>query len=186
MLRRVLRSYYYHTACLLLHCVPDSMFEDMNVLAVWTEILQLIATLPRHQRETSASPTSQPVNVANDSEDRMTLVGQTLLSLASLFRYERAFQVLLDRGFDPTCSAICEVRKRLSIAAQMGHSISVQEPLDQEHERNLNKMSDELRQGPLAWAAYTGNLPLVQSILDRGLDPNTKNRKDQTALYFAV
>ena len=162
------------------------MFEDMNVLAVWTEILQLIATLPRHQRETSASPTSQPVNVANDSEDRMTLVGQTLLSLASLFRYERAFQVLLDRGFDPTCSAICEVRKRLSIAAQMGHSISVQEPLDQEHERNLNKMSDELRQGPLAWAAYTGNLPLVQSILDRGLDPNTKNRKDQTALYFAV
>lgn len=116
----------------------------------------------------------------------MALVGQTLLSLASLFRYERAFQVLLDRGFDPTCSAICEVRKRLSIAAQMGHSISVQEPLDQEHERNFNKMSDELRQGPLAWAAYTGNLPLVQSILDRGLDPNIKNRKGQTALYFAV
>lgn len=186
VLRRVLRSYYYHTACLLLHCGPDSMFEDMNVRAVWTEILQLIATLPRRQRETSASPTSQPVNVANDPEDRMALVGQTLLSLASLFRYERVFQVLLDRGFDPTCSAICEVRNRLSTAAQMGHSISVQEPLDQEHERNYNKMSDELRQGPLAWAAYTGNLPLVQSILDRGLDPNIKNRKGQTALYFAV
>ena len=186
VLRRVLRSYYYHTACLLVHCGPESMFEDMNVRAVWTEILQLIATLPRHQRETSASPTSRPVKVANDPEDRMALVGQTLLSLASLFRYERAFRVLLDRGFDPTCSAICEVRKRLSTAAQMGHSISVQEPLDQEHERNFNKMSDELRQGPLAWAAYTGNLPLVQSILDRGLDPNIKNRKGQTALYFAA
>ena len=47
-------------------------------------------------------------------------------------------------------------------------------------------MSDELTQGPLAWAAYTGNLPLVQSILDRGLDPNIKNRKGQTALYFAA
>lgn len=44
----------------------------------------------------------------------------------------------------------------------------------------------KLRQGPFAWAAYTKNLPLVQSILDRGLDLNTKNRKGQTALYFAV
>ncbi len=40
--------------------------------------------------------------------------------------------------------------------------------------------------GPLAWAAYVGNVSLVQSILDRGIDPNLKNRKDQTALYFAV
>ena len=186
VLRRVLRSYYYHTACSLVQCRPDSMFEDMNVRAAWTEILQLIATLPRHQRETSASPTSRPVKVANDPEDRMALVGQTLLSLASLFRHEKAFQVLLDRGVDPTGSAICEVRKRLSTVAQMGQSMGVQEPLDQERERNYNKMGDELRQGPLAWAAYTGNLPLVQSILARGLDLNIKNRRGQTALYFAA
>ena len=49
-----------------------------------------------------------------------------------------------------------------------------------------HKMSDEIRQEALAWAAYTGNLPLVQSILDLGLDPNIKNTKGQTALYFAV
>ena len=45
---------------------------------------------------------------------------------------------------------------------------------------------DELRQGPLAWAAYTGNLALVRSILNRGFNPNIKNRKGQTAPYFAV
>lgn len=47
-------------------------------------------------------------------------------------------------------------------------------------------MSDEIRQEPLAWPAYAGNLPLVQSFLDLGLDPNIKKTKGQTALYFAV
>jgi ankyrin repeat protein len=49
-----------------------------------------------------------------------------------------------------------------------------------------NDMIPELRQGPLALAALTGNLHLVESILDRGVDPNFKNRKGQTALFFAV
>lgn len=116
----------------------------------------------------------------------MQLAGQTLLSLAALLGHEKAFKVLLDWGIDPTCPAICEIRKKLSIAAQIALFEGRQEPLDQKRKSNNDRMSDELRQGPLAWAAYTGNLPLVQSILDLGLDPNIKNRKGQTALYFAV
>lgn len=68
----------------------------------------------------------------------------------------------------------------------MGRSMSRQKPLEHKEESNRYKGSDELRQGPLAWAAYTGDLPLVQWILDWGLDPNFRNRKGQTALYFAA
>ena len=114
-------------------------------------------------------------------------VGQILLSLASLFRHEKAFQVLLDLGSDPTCPALCDVRKEVSAVDHIGRSsLSRQEPWDQECGSFDQKMSDELRQAPLAWATYSGNLPLVQSILNQGFNPNIRNRKGQTALYFAV
>ena len=187
VLQRVLSTYYYHNACLLVHYGLDSIFENVDMRTAWTDILQLIATLSVHQRDASASPTRWPKKLANGSQDQMQWVDQTLLSLASLFRHKKAFQVLLDRGVDPTCPAICGLRKQMmSSVGQIGHSMSVQALLDQQDQSSCDEMSDELTQGPLAWAAYTGNLPLVESILDRGLDPNIKNRKGQTALYFAA
>ena len=187
VLQRVLSTYYYYSACLLVHYRLNLILENVNMRRGWTDMLQLIATLSIHQRDASASPTRRPKKSAKGSQDSNLWVDQTLLSLASLFRDEKAFRVLLEKGVDPTCTAIHEVRKQMmSSVGQMGHPISVQAPLVQEDQSNLDNISEELRQGPLAWAAYTGNLPLVQSILDRGLDPNIKNRKGQAALYFAA
>ena len=186
-LRRILNTYYYHYACLLVHYKLDSILENVDMRKEWTDILQLIATLSVHQGDASASPTRWPTKLANTSQDPNQWVYQTLLSVASLFRHKKAFQVLLDWGVDPRCPTIYELRKQMmSSVGQMGHSMSVQALLAQEDQSSYDKISDELTQGPLAWAAYTGNLSLVQSILDRGLDPNIKNRKGQTALYFAA
>lgn len=154
--------------------------------AEWTGVLTLIGTLPDFLNDTPAEVARQSGKLANDPEDHMQLAGQTLLSLAAWFRHEKAVRVLLDWGIDPTCPTICEARKKTSTIAQTGHSMSRQEPLDQKYEIVYDKMSDELRQAPFAWAAITGNLPLVKSILDRGLDPNIMIRKGQTALFFAV
>ena len=180
------KLYHYDTACVLVQYKLDSMVEVIDIRAEWMEILRLMATFTGLPSRASTSPTKRPEDLANDPGDRIQLVGQTLLSLASLFHHEKAFQALLDMGVDPTCPAICEARKKASIFTQMGHSLSRQEPLSQESGSIDQETMDELRQGPLAWAAYTGNLALVRSILDRGLKPNIKNRKGQTALYFAV
>ncbi len=174
------KSYYYLTDCLLSHYRIDSILEDVGTRAQRTNVLQLIATLPDLPNYAPASPTERLRTMADDPG------GQTLLSLASLFRHEKAFQVLLDLGSDPTCPAICDVQKEVSAVDQVGRSLSRQEPWDQERGSIDQRMSDQLRQGPLAWAAYSGNLPLAQSILDRGFNPNMRNRKGQTALYFAV
>ena len=185
-LRCVLLSSYHYTACLLLHYGLDSMLKDRDMRKEWTELLELIVKLPDLQKDALAPVMEGANKLSHDSETHMHLVGQTLLSLAALLRHEEAFRVLLGLGIDPTCPAICEIRRRLGTAVQTDHSMSGQEASDQEHVNHHNIMSDELRQGPLAWAAYTGNLSLVQSILDRGLDANIKNRKGQTALYFAA
>ena len=174
VLRRALKSYYYHTACLLGHYGLDSVFEYVDVRTEWMVTLELITRIPNVLQDIMASAIVRAET------------GQTLLSLAALFRHKEAFRVFLDLGVDPACPAICEVQHKLSTVVPTGHSMSGQETLDGHRKSNQNKMSDELRQGPLAWAAYTGNLSLVQSILDRGLDPNIKNSNGQTALYFAV
>lgn len=172
-------------ACLLLHHGFDSLLEDVDMRAAWTNALGFIATAPIFKNHIPASIARRSGETANDPEDQMRLAGQTLLGVAALFRHGKAFRVLLERGIDPTCPAICEVRKKTSTVAPMD-SMSKLEPWHQQHKRDGSKMSDELRQAPLAWAAYTGDLPLVQSSLDRGLDPYIKNRKGQTAVYFAV
>ena len=186
LLRRVSESSDYHIACLLLHYGLDGMLGDADMRALWTEVLKLIGTLPGLLNNTSASIAKQSRELANNPEDHRHLAGQTVLSLAALFRHEKAFRVLLDWGIDPACPAICEVRKKTSTFAQIGHSTSTQGPLNQKRQSDCITMSDELRQAPLAWAAITGNLSLVRSILDRGVDPNIRNRKGQTALFFAV
>ena len=176
----VLQSSSFYTACLLLHYGLDSMLRSLDMRTKWSDILELLAT-----SNASIWVTKPFEELANDHEDHAQLTGQTLLGLAALLRHERAFQVLLDRGIDPTCPAICGALKQSSTVVQMGQSISRQVYLDQKL-LSYEKMSDELRQGPLAWAAYTGNISLVQSILDGGLNPNIKNMKGQTGLYFAV
>lgn len=185
-LRDVLQSSYYHTACLLLCHGLDSMLEDEDMRAEWMKSLELIAKLPSPEIDVWDSVTDVAGSISDDLDVRMQLAGQTLLSLAALFHHEEAFRVLLNCGIDPTCLAIYEVRQKLSTVLQTGHFMRGQEVLDRNREICYNRMSDELRQGPLAWAAYTGNLCLVQSILDRNLDPNIKNRIGQTALYFAT
>ncbi len=162
------------------------MLENTDLRAEWVEMLRIIATFPIRQNNASASQMKLLGKPANDSEEKMQLLDQTLLSLASLFSYEKAFGVLLDRGVDPTCPTFCKAQKRASTVTQTGHTSSGHEPWAQGNGSISQEKSDELRQGPLAWAAYTGNLTLVQSILDQGLNPNIKNRKGQTALYFAV
>ena len=186
VLRRVLLSSHHYTACLLLHYGLDSMLEDGDMREEWTELLELIAKLPDLQQDALASVMEGERKLSHDSEIHMHLAGQTLLSLAALFRHEEAFRVLLSQGIDPTCPTICEIWKRSSTAVQTDHSTSGQEASDQERVNHHKTVSDELRQGPLAWAAYAGKPSLVKSILDRGLDPNIKNRKGQTALYFAA
>ena len=186
VLQHVLLSSYHHTACLLLHYGLDSMLEDEGMREEWTELLEVIAKLHDLQKNALASVMEEAKKLSYDSKIHMHLAGQTLLSLAALFRHKEAFRVLLSLGIDPTCPAICEIRKRSSTAVQTDHSMNRQGASNQEHVNHHNIVSDELRQGPLAWAAYTGNLPLVQSILDRGLDANIQNRKRQTALYFAA
>lgn len=107
--------------------------------AEWTQLLML----PGLGSDLSASITRRPGKLANDPEDQTQLAGQTLLSLANLYRHEKAFRVLLDWGIDPTCPAVCEIRKKKSTFVQKGHSMSRQEPLDQKRESNNHKMSDE-------------------------------------------
>ena len=186
-LRREILSSGYHTACLLLRYGVDFLLEDKNMRMEWIRRLKFIAKLPTLQVDASilSSGFGKFYDESDESEDKMQFVGQTLLGLAAMFGYEKAFRVLLDWGFDPTRPAICEVKKRTNAAARMGYSMSGQEAFLQQRQNNIERMTDELRQGPLAWAAYHGNLPLVQLILDRDPDPNTKNMKGQTALYFA-
>lgn len=185
-LREVLQSSYYHTACLLLYYGLDFMLEDEDMRAEWMKLLELIARLSSHYKHVWALVTDGAGSIFEHLDVRMKLAGQTLLGLAALFHHEEAFRVLLDCGIDPTCPAIYKLRQKLSPVIQTGHFMKGQEVLDRNREICYNGMSDELRQGPLAWAAYTGKLCLVQSILDRSLDPNIKNRKGQTALYFAT
>ena len=59
----------------------------------WTQLLML----PGLGSDLSASITRRPGKLANDPEDQMQLAGQTLLSLADLFRHEKAFRVLMER-----------------------------------------------------------------------------------------
>lgn len=181
-LRRVLQSFHYHSACLLLLYGLHSMLGDLEMRAEWMDVLTFITTLSSPQKNASNPIPRHFGKIVSDPEDRVQLVGQTLLCLAALLRHETALLVLLDRGFDPTCPAVCEVRRKTSIVARSGRPMSPHTNSNSDS----NKMCDELRQAPLAWAAYTGNRHLVQSILDRGLDPNIRNRKGQTALYFAV
>ena len=183
VLRHVLLSASHHTACLVLHYGLDSMLKDGNMREEWTELLKVIAKLRDLQKDALASVMEGAKELSYDSKIHMHLAGQTLLSLAAIFRHKEAFRVLLSLGIDPTCPAICEIRKKSSTTSQTDHSMSRS---NQQHVNHHNVGSDELRQGPLAWAAYTGNLSLVQSILDRGLDANIKNRSGQTALYFAA
>lgn len=186
LLRNILRSREYHIAGLLLHYGLDLMLEDVDMRTEWTETLTAIGRLPNTPCDTLVSEETRRRKLSHNTKDQTHLAGQTLLSLAALFRQEKAFQVLLDWGIDPTCPAIAEIQSKWSIVSQTNESMSQPEPLAHKRESDDCRMSDELRQGPLAWAAYIGNVPLVQSILDQGMNPNIQNRKGQTALYFAV
>ena len=118
----------------------------------------------------------------------MQVAGQTPLSLASLSRHEKAVRILLDKGIDPTCPAIHEVRRRTNTASVMNHSLSSQKPRDQERGSIDHEMSNEFKQRLLAWTACTGNLLPVQSIRDRGPDPDLTNleRPDNFILRYAA
>ena len=186
MLRGVLQLADQHTKCLLYYYGVKSMLEEGNMRAEWTQILNLVARLHGLQQNASASVIEWSRKRFHDPEDGMQLAGQALLSLAALSRHEKAFQALLDLGIDPTCPALDTMPKGTSTVAQIRHLMSGEEATVQENEGDIERMSDEVRQGPLAWAAYTGDLLLVQSILNRGLNPSIRNRKGQTALYFAV
>ena len=192
-LEGLLQSSRYHTACLLLHYRLDAMLENVEMRAEWVNILTFIATRnPRLQRHISTLVGKRSRRAVNNQldhtlpEDRMLLVGQTLLSLAALLRQEDAFRALIDAGIDPACPDLCAIGQRASTSAQRDNRPGEHPPLDIDCDSNSNCIIDELRQGPLAWAACTGDLPLVQTILDGGLNANTKNRKGQTALFFAV
>ena len=182
----MLQIAYYHATCLINYYGLESMLEEEGLRAELTQILELIARLLGHQSDASASSIQKFTKLSDGSRDRIQLIGQMLLSLAAFFRHEKAFQVLRDCGIDPVCLDIGETQYKASTVTQIYCARREQETMDPEYERDIKKLSDELKQGPLAWAAYTGNLPLVLSILSRGLDPSIKNRKGQTALYFAV
>ena len=185
-LEHVLSSYEHRTACLLVRYGTDSMMRDVSIRFQWMSILDSIAILPTLQSDTSVSGSTRSGRQASTPDDTMQGISQTLLSLAALYHHEKAFRVLLDLGTDPTCPAIREAQKKTSTVTYMGHSLNRQQNEGRQHRRNPNKMIDELRQGPLAWAAYTGNLSLVQSILHQDMDLNIQNRNGQTALYFAA
>ena len=185
-LRRVLKSYEHRTACLLLRYGTNSMMRDVTIRSQWIGILDSIAMLPTFQSDPSASITTRFEKQASTPDDTMQEVSQTLLSVAALYHHEKACRVLLNWGTDPTCQAIRKAQKRASAVTHMGHSVSGQQNEGSKHRRYPDKMIDELRQGPLAWAAYTGNLSLVKSILDKHMDPNIQNGNHQTPLYFAA
>ena len=185
-LGRVLSSHEHRTACLLVRYGTDSMMRDASIRSQWISILDSIALLPTPQRDFSVLGSTRSERQASTPDDTMQEISQTLLSLAALYRHEKAFQVLLDLGTDPTCPAIREAQSKASNVTHMGHSLNRQQAEECKHRRNPNKKIDELRQGPLAWAAYTGNVTLVQSVLDQDMDLNIQNRNGQTALYFAA
>ena len=186
ILGRVLTLYEHRIACLLVRYGTGSMMRDGSIRSQWMSILDSIAVLPTLQCGSSVLGATRSERQASTPDDTMQGISQTLLSLAALYRHEKAFQALLDLGTDPTCPAIREAQKKASTITHMGHSLSGQQAEGPKHRRSPNKMIDELRQGPLAWAAYTGSLSLVQSILDQDMDLNIQNRNGQTALCFAA
>ena len=186
ILRRVLGSHEHRTACLLVRYGTDSMMRDVNIRAQWMSILDNIAMFPTLQSDSSVSGSMRPGSQARAPDDTLQGSSQTLLGLAALYRHEQAFRVLLGWGTNPTCPAIREAQKRVNTVTHMGDSTSKQQTEGHKHKMYRNTPIDELRQGPLAWAAYTGDSSLVQSILDQGMDPNIQNRRGQAALYFAA
>ena len=185
-LQGVLESYEQRTACLFVRYGDDTLLSDVSIRAQWKSILDSIAMFPTVQSDYSVSGATRSGNPARAPGDTSQGVSQMLLSLAALYRHEKAFRVLLGWGTNPTCPAIREAQKRANTVTQMGDSMSKQQTEGHEHKRHRNKTIDELRQGPLAWAAYTGDSSLVQSILDHGMDPNIQNRRGQAPLYFAA
>lgn len=177
-----------YTACLLLPYGVDPLLEDEKIRAAWMAMLTWVVTLHGLQIGASATvvggskkvlPFLFTTTLPEDS------VSQTLLSLAAQLDHDEAFRLLLDMGVDPTCPAVCDTKLNKSITAALIRAVMSRHESSGNAGKG-NKMVDELRQGPLAWAALTGNLSLAKSILDRGFDPNLKNRKGQTALYFTV
>ena len=183
ILGRVLTSEDHRTACLLVRYGTDSM---MRVAGIHSQlsILDSIAVLHILQSDSSVLGSTRYERQASAPDHTMQWISQTLLSLAALYCHEKAFLVLLGLGVDPTCPAIHKAQKQASNVTH--HSLCEQQIEGGKLRINPNKLFDELRQGPLAWAAYTGTLSLVQSVLDQDMDPNIKNREGQTALYFAA
>ena len=186
ILWRVLGLYEDCTACLIVRCGSDAMMRDASIRAHWMRMLDSTAMIPTPQSESSVSESTRSGRHASAPEHTMQGISQKLLSLAAVYWQEGVFRALLSLGTDPTCSAICEAQRQASTVTHRGYSLCGQQIEGRKHRKYPNKMIVELKQGLLAWASYTGNVSLVQSILDQDMDPNIQNEKGQTALCFAA
>lgn len=186
ILWRVQGLYEDCTAFLIVRWGTDSMLRDASIRAHCMRMLDSTAIIPTPQSESSVSGSTRCGRHASAPDHTMQGISQKLLILAAVCWQEGVFRALLSPGTDPTCSAICEAQKQASTVTHRGHSLCRQQIEGRKHRRYPNKIIVELKQGLLAWASYTGNVSLVQSILDQDMDPNIQNRKGQTALYFAA
>lgn len=117
-------------------------------------------------------------------------MSQALLSVAAQLHHRPALQIILDIRVDPACPALVGLRSLRCSMAQRDCSksehVSSSACKSLEGDGQSNLAFDELTQGPLAWTAFTGNLSLVTSIRNRGIDPNLVNRNGEAAIAFAV
>ncbi|KAL2815045.1 ankyrin repeat-containing domain protein [Aspergillus cavernicola] len=197
LLQLAFESLSNYAACILVAHAVDPRLHDETMRTHWMTLLSSIPVIHRNSHQENGMRRDTIVSVLLFGEILADdLVSQALLSIAAQLRHVAAVELLLDTGVDPTCPAIRGATRRPGGVGYMcddGVS-SIQEfqqlsdtIKDAEHHHEAReKLFDELRQGPLSWAALTGNVKLIQTILDRGFDPNTTNRKGDTALFFAT
>jgi ankyrin repeat protein len=189
LLRFALECGSYYTACVLLIHNVDPLLHEEGIREQWMTLLSSLDVIRRASSKRQNDPLRVTVLLfgAILPED---VVSQTLLSIAAQLHHKKAFEVLLDMGVDPACPDIRKISKDPKVAAFIGSDVSghiqyQQHGLDNSS-NDWRELIDELRQGPIAWAALNGNVSLVKLILDQGLDPNITNRKGETVLFFAT
>jgi len=112
-----------------------------------------------------------------DSKDRIN--GQTPLSWAAANGHEAVVRLLLEKGVEPD-SKDGSGQTPLSWAAARGHEAVVRLLL-------VEGVDPDSKDTPLSWAAANGHEAVVRLLLlDKGVDPDSKDKYGRTPLSAAV